>query len=314
MDENPALRLYTRSLAGQWNADRDLDWNQSTALGTPELDAARHRLVNDLYWSERQSLWTVKRMNIPIHRYFNDHHFSLVAAAHTFDESRHVYVLERYCQTVGGVQECPLLWRVITRIADFAGNSVVNYFYSILVSETLGEVLFAMLRHSRGDALLKSICERALRDEARHIAYVNEALRRIHPRLGTVGRLRTKWVLRSMIYFGLRGLRRNQADAATLGIGQEEYLDYFERKLIGSIRRAGIEAVLSPDEVHDLVAPFRTSAAELVDRSAVAELTALEDGTGEVPLLHFPSPPIVTQTAPAGRRPRAAIKPAPGRN
>jgi hypothetical protein len=278
MNENPALRLYTRSLAGQWNADRDIDWSLPTALATRALDAARHRLISDLYWSERQSLWTVKRMNIPIQQYFKDHHFSLCAAAHTFDESRHVYVLERYCETVGGVRECPLLWRVITRIADFAGNSVVNYFYSILVSETLGEVLFAMLRRSQADELLKSICERALRDEARHIAYVTEALRRIHPRLGPVGKLRTQWVLRSMIYFGLRGLRRNQADAEALGIGQEEYLDYFERKLIGSIRRAAIEEVLPPEEVHKLVAPFRTSARELIDRSAMAELTALEEG------------------------------------
>jgi hypothetical protein len=287
MDENPALRLYTRSLAGQWNADRDLDWSLPTALGSPELDAARHRLINDVYWSERQSLWTVKRMNVPILRYFDDHQFSLCAAAHTFDEARHVYVLERYCQTVGGVKECPLMWQVITRIADFAGNSVVNYFYSILVSETLGEVLFAMLRRSKGDELLKAICERALRDEARHIAYVTEALRRIHPRLGPVGRLRTKLVLRSMIYFGLRGLRRNEADAALLGVGKEEYLDYFERKLIGSIRRAGVEEVLPPSEVHKLVAPFRTSSIELVDRSAVAELVALEEGTAEAsPVRH----------------------------
>ncbi len=284
MEENPALRLYNRSLAGQWNADRDLDWNQSVALGDSALEEARLRLVSDLYWSERQSLWTVKRMNIPIHRYFKDHHFSLCAAAHTFDESRHVYVLERYCQKLGGAKECPLLWQVITRVADFAGSSVVNYFYSILVSETLGEVFFAMLRRSKGDELLKAICERALRDEARHIAYVTEALRRIHPRLGKIGKLRTRWVLRSMIYFGLRGLRRNVADASALGVGQEEYLDYFERKLIGSIRRAGVEEVLAPDEVHGLVAPFRTSSDEIVDRAAVAELTALEEGMSEAPI------------------------------
>lgn len=285
MEENPALRQYARSLAGQWNADRDIDWSMPTALASPELEAARKRLVSDVYWSERQSLWTVKRMNIPIHRYFKDHHFSLCAAAHTFDESRHVYVLERYCQTIGGLDDCPLMWQVITRVADFAGSSVINYFYSILVSETLGEVFFAMMRRSQCDELLKTICERALRDEARHIAYVTEALRRIHPRLGKLDRLRTRWVLRSMIYFGLRGLRRNVDDASALGIGQEEYLDYFERKLIGSIRRAGVEDVLSPSDVHRLVAPFRTSAAELVDRSAVAELTALEEGTAEVPPL-----------------------------
>jgi hypothetical protein len=278
MQDNPALRLYTRSLAGQWNADRDLDWSQPTGLGSPALDAARHRLVSDLYWSERQSLWTVKRMNIPIQRYFEDHHFSLCAAAHTFDESRHVYVLERYCEAVGGVQECPALWQIVTRIADFAGSSVINYFYSILVSETLGEVLFAMLRRSKCDELLKAICERALRDEARHIAYVTEALRRIHPKLGTLGRLRTRVVLRTMLYFGLRGLRRNEADAELLGIGKEEYLDYFERKLIGSIRRAGVEEVLPPEQVHALVAPFRTSQRELVDRAAITELTALEEG------------------------------------
>ena len=30
MNENPALRLYERSLAGQWNADRGIDWRLPT--------------------------------------------------------------------------------------------------------------------------------------------------------------------------------------------------------------------------------------------------------------------------------------------
>ena len=85
MQDNSALRLYERSLAGQWNADKDVDWTLSTAVATPEIDSARKRLINELYWSERQSLWTVERMNIPILRYFDDHQFALCAAAHTFD-------------------------------------------------------------------------------------------------------------------------------------------------------------------------------------------------------------------------------------
>ena len=279
MQENTALRLYERALAGQWNADKDVDWGLPITLA-PDLDAARKRLINELYWSERQSLWTVKRMNIPIQRYFDDHHFSLCAAAHTFDESRHVYVLERYCVAVGGLSECPMLWRVITRLADFLGGSVVNYFYSILVSETLGEVTFAMLRHSKGDDLLKSICARALRDESRHIAYLTEALRRIHPRLGPLARLRTRLILQTMLRFGLRSLRRTEADGAALGIDKDEYLAYFERKLVGSIRRAGVETVVDPAAVHRIVAEFHTPGWKEpeADPPGVAELAALEDG------------------------------------
>ena len=84
--DDRALLLYERSLAGQWNADRGVNWAQSTEVATPEIDAARKRLINELYWSERESLWTVKRMNEPIRKYFDDHNFSLCAAAHTFDE------------------------------------------------------------------------------------------------------------------------------------------------------------------------------------------------------------------------------------
>src|SRR5262249_19026191 len=216
-----------RSLAGQWNADRGLDWNLSTDVPTPEIDAARKRLINELYWSEQQSLWTVQRMNEPIRRYFDDHHFSLCAAAHTFDESRHAYVLERYCRQIGALDKCPMLWTVITRVADFMGTDVVNYFHSILMSETLGEVLFAMLRKSHADPLLKAICENALRDEARHIAYVTEALRRIHPKLSRVARIRVGITLRAMMYFGLRSLKRTEKDAETLGVPRDAYLDTF---------------------------------------------------------------------------------------
>lgn len=278
MTDNAALRLYERSLAGQWNADRGVDWTLSTEVATPEIDAARKRLINELYWSEQQSLWTVQRMNEPIRRYFGDHHFSLCAAAHTFDEARHAYALERYCRQTGALSECPLLWTVITRVADFMGSDVVNYFHSILMSETLGEVLFAMLRKSKADALLKSICENALRDEARHIAYVNEALRRIHPRLSRLHRVRVGLTLRAMLYFGLRSLRRTEADAETLGVAKDAYLDSFERKLIGSIRRAGIEDVLDPKSVVAIVGRFRQQKGDIVGADAIAELAALEDG------------------------------------
>ena len=276
--EDPALRLYERSLAGQWNADRGIDWTLPTAVATPELDAARKRLINELYWSEQQSLWTVQRMNEPIRRYFGDHHFSLCAAAHAFDEARHAYVLERYCRQTGALAECPLLWTVITRVADFMGASVVNYFHSILISETLGEVLFAMLRKSQGDELLKTICEHALRDEARHIAYVREGLRRIHPRLSRVARARVGLTLRAMLYFGLRSLRRTEADAAALGVDRDAYLDSFERKLIGSLRIAGVEDVLSPDAVRAIVGRFREQRGDIAPAESIAELAALEDG------------------------------------
>jgi P-aminobenzoate N-oxygenase AurF len=276
--DDRALLLYERSLAGQWNADRGVDWSQSTAVATPEIDAARKRLINELYWSERESLWTVKRMNEPIRKYFNDHNFSLCAAAHTFDEARHVYVLERYCRQIDGLGACPQLWSVITRVADMMGTNVVNYFYSILVSETLGEVLFAMLRKSSGDQLLKDICENALRDEARHIAYVTEALRRIHPKLSRFAKVRTGLTLRAMLYFGLRSLQRTQADAETLGVSSDAYLDSFERKLCASIRRAGVEDVLSPAGVHSIVARFRNRRGDIVSASSIDEMTALEDG------------------------------------
>ena len=275
-----ATHLYNRSLAGQWNADRDLDWTQSTAID-PALEGPRARLINELYWSERQSLWTVQRMNIPIKSYFQDHQLSLVASAHTFDESRHVYVLERYCRKIGALAECPTLWEVLTRMADFMGASVVNYFHSVIISETLGEVLFSMLRHARVDPLLKQICTNALRDEARHIAYITEGLRRIKARSGRLERLRTRALLLAMLFFGLRSLRRTEADAQRLGIGRDEFLDYFERKLIGSIRRAQIEDVLSPSEIHRIVQHYRASRGDLVDEALVQEITDLEDGTHE---------------------------------
>jgi hypothetical protein len=279
MDPRPALALYERSLAGQWNADRDVDWTLSTDV-EPGVDPGRKRLINELYWSERESLWTVKRMNTPIAKYFKDHHFSLCAAAHTFDESRHVYVLERYCKQIGALDDCPTLWKVITRVADWAGNNVENYFYSILVSETLGEVTFALIRKSRkADPLLKSICERALRDESRHIAYLTEALRRIHPRLGRLGKLRTRVTLSLMIRFGLRSLRRTEADGAALGVDKDEYLDYFERKLIASIRRAGVEEVLQPGQVSEIVSSFHTPGwTRPAEPALVGTLHALEEG------------------------------------
>lgn len=276
MIQEASLRLYERSLAGQWNADRGIDWTASTAVATPEIDAARKRLINELYWSEHQSLWTVQRMNEPIRRFFGDTHLSLCAAAHAFDEARHVYVLERYCKQIGALGECPLLWTVITRVADMMGSSVINYFHSVMISETLGEVLFAMLRKSRVDGVLKTICEHALRDEARHISYVVEVLRRIHPTLSRAARARIGLTLSAMMYFGLRSLRRTEADATTLGVERDAYLDTFERKLVATIHRAGVEDILTPQRVRAIVARFRGTSGDIVSADSIAELSQLE--------------------------------------
>lgn len=285
MEENRAIGLYERSLAGQWNADKDVNWKQTIKLD-PAVEAPLKRIINELYWSERESLWTVKRMNTPIRNYFKDHYFSMCAAAHTFDESRHVYVLERYLKKIDGLGECPTLWKTITKVADMTGASVTNYFYSILVSETLGEVTFYMMRKSdKVDPLLRKISENCLRDESRHIGYLTEALRRIHPRLGRIAKLRHRWTLKAMIYFGLRSLKRTAADGAAIGIDQDEYLDYFERKLIASIRRAGVEEVLRPDEVSAIVARFHNPGWTRVDskrdEAAIASLHALEEGSSD---------------------------------
>jgi hypothetical protein len=276
MQIDPALRLYERSLAGQWNADRGIDWTLPTEIA-PELEGPRKRLINELYWSEQQSLWTVQRMNEPIRAYFKDPHFSLCAAAHNFDEARHAYVLERYCKHIGALDDCPLLWTVITRVANMMGSSVVNYFHSILISETLGEVLFAMLRKSHADDLLKAICENALRDESRHIAYVTEALRRIHPKLSRLQRVRVGLTLRAMLYFGLRSLKRTEDDASALGVDRDAYLDTFERKLCASIRRAGVDDVLSEAAVHSIVGRFRERRGDIASAESITELNDLEE-------------------------------------
>ena len=62
MNDDPALRIYERSLAAQWNADRGLDWAQSTAVATPEIDAARKRLINEPVSYTHLTLPTILRV------------------------------------------------------------------------------------------------------------------------------------------------------------------------------------------------------------------------------------------------------------
>jgi hypothetical protein len=275
VEGDPALQLYRRALAQHWNPDTDIDWTQSDGVELA-VAPARAQVLNELYWTERETWWTVKRMNTPIQRYFADHHFSLCAAAHTFDEARHVYVLERYCKQIGALGECPTFWKVIPTIS-MAGSSVVNYFYTALLSETLGEVVFALLRRSNVDPLLKSICEKALRDEARHIMYFTEGVRRIHRRISAARRVAMRQILRMVIFMTLCSIRRLEKDAQTIGIDRDEFLECLERKVVWSIRRAGVESVVSPRTVHRLAARFRTNHEVEIDATVVTGLAALEE-------------------------------------
>ena len=61
-------------------------------------------------------------------------------------------------------------------------------------------------------------------------------------------------------------------------MSSDAYLDSFERKLCASIRRAGVEDVLSPAGVHSIVARFRKRSGDIVTASSIDEMTALEEG------------------------------------
>ena len=91
--------------------------------------------------------------------------------------------------------------------------------------------------------------------------------------------MRVGLTLRTMMYFGLRSLRRTEQDAAALGVDRNAYLDTFERKLCATITRAGVEDVLAPASVRAIVARFRDVRGDIVSPEAIAELAGLEDGS-----------------------------------
>ena len=187
-------RLYEQAKLDQWNAARDIDWQQPLESdgdliaddlvdihGTPFWDRLDGRARVEL--NRRVARW---RLSTLMH---GEHGAMLVCsqlvenvvgqdaklfqATQVVDEARHNEVLHRYIALRLDGETYPLAGNV-QEIFDTLLGTNAWYLKTIglqLVAETFAVSLFRMLADSSKDPVLCQVCRRILQDEARHMGF-----------------------------------------------------------------------------------------------------------------------------------------------
>ncbi|MGH2650850.1 MAG: ferritin-like domain-containing protein [Actinomycetota bacterium] len=219
-------RLYENAKRDQWNASKDVPWEQPVDLeagvvadelidlyGTPLWDKLTRAEQAEL--NRRFSAW---RLSVLL---YGEHGAMLVCsqlvetvsgtdakyfqATQVVDEARHSEVLHRYISEKLGGLFYPIppnereLFDALLRDSRWPVKTVGLQ----LVAETFAVSLFKMLAESAKDDLLRQICRYVLRDEARHMGFGTLSLPGVVAEMGEAERREledfTVWALEKVL-------------------------------------------------------------------------------------------------------------------
>jgi hypothetical protein len=194
IDAPDLRRLYENAKRDQWNAAKDVDWNQPFDPADGVLADDLIDIYNTPHWdrltreeraefNRRFANW---RLGVLL---YGEHGAMLVCsqlvesvsgsdaklfqATQVMDEARHTEVLARYVdQRLGGLRY-PLPGFEKELFDTMLGERrwTIKTIGLQLVAETFAVALFRMLAESSKDPLLRQICQYILQDESRHMGF-----------------------------------------------------------------------------------------------------------------------------------------------
>ena len=194
IDAPDLRRLYENAKRDQWNAAKDIDWNQPFDPADGVLADDLIDIYNTPHWdrltreeraefNRRFANW---RLGVLL---YGEHGAMLVCsqlvesvsgsdaklfqATQVMDEARHTAVLARYVeQRLGGLRY-PLPGFEKELFDTMLGERrwTIKTIGLQLVAETFAVALFRMLAESSKDPLLRQICQYILQDESRHMGF-----------------------------------------------------------------------------------------------------------------------------------------------
>lgn len=185
--------LYEKAKRDQWNASRDIEWDQGLDPDSAILPDGLIDIYGTKYWDQ---LGPAQRLELNRHfsawrisQLMYGEEFALMVcsqlanivpgidakffmATQVVDEARHAEVLSRYLHDKVGTTY-PLtssLRRLFDRILEMP-QWYLKTVGTQLVAETLAVSLFRMLAEHSQDPLIRQICKRILADESRHMGF-----------------------------------------------------------------------------------------------------------------------------------------------
>ena len=164
-----APKLYAQAAANQWDPATAIDWG--AAVGLPdEVEAAVVQVMTYLVENEQAALLVPARFLGRIHPHYRETaQFLAVQAA---DEARHIEVFSRRALLVKGQFGTSGAGgrASLQTLLDEHEFSVASFLLSVLGEGTFLHLLAFIAAHAP-DPVTAQVCQLALQDEARHVAF-----------------------------------------------------------------------------------------------------------------------------------------------
>jgi rubrerythrin len=169
---NRAILLHERGQRRQWQTD-DLPWELGTKLCGKQREGGA-RLLSQIYWGEYASYLILEQL-LPI---TEDKAVRIFLEGQIADEKRHLVVFERYLELLGGVAPRGESMTALTE-GMLALSSVTEKMIGLhILIEGIALEIFHEAAQEIADPLLQTLTRRVFVDEARHVAFGTNHLRR----------------------------------------------------------------------------------------------------------------------------------------
>ena len=216
--------LYQKAVSRTWNPDSEIDWTGESEL-REELKPAMTRIGTVLYSLELMGLHVISTMMERARRKFQDENMGYYLTTQCADEARHVYVIENYFRKVNVPLVHERLAQVLGNVAHLGPYRVENWLFSTLFSEIFASTFLQYCLDSKIDDLGKEAFRNILRDEARHVGFIDLALKDTTADLSFLGRNYVKLAQMTLMRLSGFGLRRLREDASVIGVDAKDMVE-----------------------------------------------------------------------------------------
>ena len=164
-----APKLYAQAAAAQWDPATAVDWDAAIGLST-EVETAVVQVMTYLVENEQAALMVPARFLGRVHPHYRE--TAQFLAVQVADEARHIEVFSRRALLVQGrFGTSGAGGRAsLQTLLDEPEFSVASFLLSVLGEGTFLHLLAFIARHAP-DPVTAQVCQLALQDEARHVAF-----------------------------------------------------------------------------------------------------------------------------------------------
>ncbi|MEZ4749677.1 MAG: ferritin-like domain-containing protein [Bdellovibrionota bacterium] len=217
-------KLYLQSMAQQWAPTDKLFFSDPEPMAE-KLREIWIRFGTIFYTLEEMGLHTLNHMMGAASNKLASDDVAFYLSTQCADEARHVFLIEQYLSRLGARPHFDPKFRVLSRVATQGLYRVENWLFSTLFSENFASAFLRRVKAAEIDSFGQTMCAGILKDEHRHIHFLNIVLPDMIERLSLLSRTYIKTSQFFIMKFTEHVSRCLEDDGNAVGVRRRDLLE-----------------------------------------------------------------------------------------